>query len=178
MSQRGSSSAGPVLGIAASVILVGTVAASWIDQPAARSIGDVAVTEVRPTPGLELSPVAFVAALGGLLCSVALLAARGAVRRIVSLLLVVVGVGAIAATGVGVSRMLALDGGVTIAPWGAALASCGLLAAGLLGFGRPGRRLPARYDVDVSPEDSEWRIASDPADPQGDEPEGYPEPRA
>lgn len=152
----------PLLGVIGALGLLGATAASWIDQPTARAIGDVAVADVRATPGFELSPLAAVAALAGLLCDVALLATRGRARRIVSLLTVGVGLGAVVAVSVGIGRLWSLDGTPTVAPWLAVAASAGMVGAGVLGVGRPPGRLSARYEVNAPPGDDEWEIASDP----------------
>ncbi len=165
----------PIAGVVSSLALLGAASASWVDQPATRVIGDVAVTEIRATPGFEVSPLMVVAALGGLLCAVLLLLARTAGRRIVSLLATVAGVCAVVAVGVGLARLSGSDGEPTVAPWFAALASAGMLVAGLTGFGRPGRRMPARYDVDAPSDDTEWEIASDPAADDGADTTSYPE---
>lgn len=155
---------GPILLVLSALGLLASTASGWIEQPTTRAIGDVAVAEVRVTPGVEVVPLAVVAALGGLACGVALLIARGAVRRMVSLLAVGIGVAAVGVAGVGVSRLPRLDGVWTPAPWLALASSAAMLAAGLLGLGGPARRLPARYDVDVPPEDAEWDNAADPDD--------------
>lgn len=154
--------AGPLLGVACALLLLGAAAASWVDQPVARSVGDVAVAATRATPGMELSPLTAVASLAGVGCCLALLLVRGAARRIVALLAGAAGVVAVVAVSVGISRALAVDGAVSLAPWIALAAATGMLAAPLAGFGRPGRRLPARYDVAAEPGDDEWRIAADP----------------
>jgi hypothetical protein len=151
-----------VLAVVGALLLLGAAAASWVDQPVARAIGDVAVAETRATPGMELSPLTAVAALAGVIAGVALLLVRGAARRIVALLAVAVGIAAVTAVGIGIARAFGLDGQVSLAPWIALVAAAALLAAGLVGFGRPGRRLPARYDVAADPGDEEWRIAVEP----------------
>ncbi|MBW3605223.1 MAG: hypothetical protein KY460_10000 [Actinobacteria bacterium] len=155
---------GPILLVLSALGLLASTAAGWIEQPTARSIGDVAVAEVRVTAGIEVTPLAVVVALGGLVCGVVLLVTRGAARRMVSLLAVGVGIAAVVVVGVGVTRLPRLDGVWTPAPWLALAASAGMLAAGLLGLGGPARRLPARYDVDAPPDDAEWEIAADPDD--------------
>ncbi|HSJ44902.1 MAG TPA: Trp biosynthesis-associated membrane protein [Euzebyales bacterium] len=151
---------GPFLGVVGSLVLLGAAAASWIDQPVARSIGDVAVAGTRATPGVEIAPLTVVTALAGLLCSVGLLATRGTVRRTVSLLLVVTGAAAVVVAASGITAVRGSDGVRTAAPWLAIVGAAAVLAAGLTGVRRPGRRLPARYDVDVAPQDAEWRMAS------------------
>jgi hypothetical protein len=152
---------GPFVGVVGSLTLLGGAAASWIEQPVARSVGDVAVAGTRATPGLEIAPLTVVAALAGLLGSVGVLVTRGTARRTMSLLLVVTGVAAVAIVGIGIVTLPTTDGVRTVAPWIAAVGAAGILAAGLGGVGRPpGRRMPARYDVDVTPQDAEWRLAS------------------
>lgn len=152
--------AAPIGGALAALVLLGASVSSWIDQPVVRAIGDVAVDEVRATAGYEIASLALVAALACLACSVGLLLTRAAARRTVALLLTCTGVVAVSATAVGIVRLTALPGDWTVAPGVAAVGSVGMLAAGLRGFGRPGRRLPPRYDVDAPPEDDEWRMAS------------------
>lgn len=175
MARRADAAAlGPLLGVIGSLVLLGAAAASWIDQPVARSIGDVAVSETRGTPGIEIAPLTVVTALAGLLCSIGLLATRHAARRSVSLLLAVTGAVAVVVVASGIVALRGVDGIRTAAPWLAAVGATAVLAAGLTGFGRPGRGLPARYDVDVAPQDAEWRMAS-----AGDEPgqgASYPSP--
>lgn len=161
--------AGPLLAVVCALVLLGATAASWVDQPVARSVGDVAVSDTRATPGMELSPLTVVASLAGVGCGLALLLVRGAARRVVALLASASGVAAVVAVSVGIARAFALDGAVSAAPWIALASATGLAAAGLAGFGRPGRRLPARYDVAADPGDDEWRIAveSDTVDRSG-----------
>jgi hypothetical protein len=154
------------MGVVGALGLLGATAASWIDQPVARAIGDVAVADIRATPGFELTPLAAVAALAALVCDVALLITRGPARRILALLAVGVGVCAVVVVGVGIGRLAGVDGTPTLAPWLAAAASAGMVAAGLLGIRRPARRLPARYEVDAPPGDAEWEIASEPDEPR------------
>lgn len=175
MARRADTAAlGPFLGVIGSLILLGAAAASWIDQPVARSIGDVAVAETRVTPGVEIAPLTVVTALAGLLCSVGLLATRRAARRTVSLLLAVTGAAAVVVVAAGIVGLRGMDGVDTAAPWLAAVGAAAVLAAGLTGFGRPGRRLPARYDVDVAPQDAEWRMAS--VDDEPGQAASYPSP--
>jgi len=165
---------GPFVGVIGSLTLLGSAAAPWIEEPVARSIGDVAVAGTRATPGLEIAPLTVVAALAGLLGSVGALATKGTARRTMSLLLVVTGVFAAAVVGIGIVALPTTDGVRTVAPWIAAIGAAGVLAAGLTGFGRPGRHMPARYDVDVDPQDAEWRLAS--ADDETGAPASYPSP--
>jgi hypothetical protein len=161
MARRADAAAlGPFLGVVGSLVLLGAAAASWIDRPVVRSIGDVAVAETRATSGVEIAPLTVVTALAGLLCSVGLLVTRGAARRTVSLLLAVTGASAVVVVASGIVALGGADGVRTAAPWLAIVGAATVLAAGLTGFRRPGRRLPARYDVDVAPQDAEWRMAS------------------
>lgn len=155
---------GPILVVLSALGLLASTASGWIEQPTTRAIGDVAVAEVRVTPGIEVAPLAVVVALGSLACGVALLITRGAARRMVSLLTVGIGVAAVVVVGVGVIRLPRFDGVWTPAPWLALASSAAMLAAGLLGLGGPVRHLPARYDVDAPPDDAEWEIAADPDD--------------
>jgi hypothetical protein len=166
--------AAPLLGVACALLLLGAVAASWVDQPVARSVGDVAVSDTRATAGMELSPLTAVASLAGVVCGLALLLVRGVARQVVALLAGIAGAVAVVAVAVGIARALALDGTVSVAPWVALGAATGMLAAALTGFGRPGRRLPARYDVAADPGDEEWRIA---VEPDGVERPGGADPR-
>jgi hypothetical protein len=161
MARRADAAAlGPFLGVIGALVLLGAAVSSWIDEPVARAIGDVAVAGTRATPGVEIAPSTVVTALAGLLCSVGLLLTRNAARRTVSLLLAVLGVVALAVVIDGIVVTTSLDGDVTLAPWLAVLGATAVLAAGLVGFGRPGRRMPARYDVGFAPEDAEWHMAS------------------
>lgn len=177
MARRADAAAlGPFLGVVGSLVLLGAGAAAWIEEPVARSVGDVAVAETRTVPGVEIAPLIVVTALTGLLCSIGLLATRRAARRAASLLLAVAGGAAVVAVASGMAAARGMDGGRTAAPWLAAVGAAAVLMGGLAGFGRHGRRLPARYDVDVAPQDAEWRMAS-----VGDEPEqaaSYPSPSA
>ena len=165
---------GPFLGVIASLTLLGGAAASWIEQPVARTVGDVAVAGTRATPGLEIAPLTVVAALAGVLCSVGVLVTRRTARRTMSLLLALTGVASVAVVTAGIVALSTTDGVRTSAPWITAVGAAGVLAAGLAGFGRPGRRMPARYDVDVAPQDDEWRMAS--ADDEPEPATSYPSP--
>ena len=160
--------AAPFLGVGGALVLLGAATTTWLERAVPRVVGDVAVTATEVTVGTDISPLMVVAALAALVCSVALLLTRHGARRIVALLLVVTGVWAVGSVAVGVSRARVLDGVQTAAPWIALLGAAGVLGAGLLAFGRPGRRLPARYDVGAPPEDTEWRMASGADDTAGD----------
>lgn len=150
----------PFLGVAGALALLGAATTTWLERAVPRAVGDVAVTATVATEGTDISPLMVVAALAGLVCSVALLLTRRGARRVVALLLVVTGVWSVGVVVVGLARAHALDGVPTAAPWIGLLGAALILVAGLLAIGRPGRRLPARYDVGVAPEDTEWRMAS------------------
>lgn len=152
--------AAPFLGVAGALALLGAATTTWLERPVPRSVGDVAVTATEATAGTDISPLMVVAALAGLICSVALLLTRRGARRVVALLVVLTGVWSVGAVTVGLTRVRTLAGVPTAAPWIGLLGAGLILAAGLLAFGRPGRRLPARYDVGVTPDDAEWRMAS------------------
>lgn len=154
----------PIVGVIAAMVFTATIAATWVDQPLTRSVGDVAVTETHTTAGMELAPVGLVVGLAAVLCGLMLLATRGRARRIVALLLAIAGSGAAVAAAVGVSRAMAMDGRVTVAAWVAVPAAVAVVAAGVLGLGPTERHMPARYDVDVAPGDREWQLATDPGD--------------
>lgn len=158
------SGAAPFLGIVASLLFSTAIATTWVEQMATRTVGDATVDETVTTTGMELVPLSVVAGLAAVVCGVGLLATRGAARRLAALLLTCSGIGAIAAAVAGVMRAVAMDGGLTVAPWIALPAAIALTAAGVLGLGPPARRLPARYDVDADPADQEWRMATDPGD--------------
>lgn len=165
MARRADLSAiGPFVGVVCALLLLGAGAATWVSEPVARSVGEVALVERRATTGMEVAPLTVVAALAGVVCSVSLLATKGRVRRSVALVLVVVGLVGVLTVGAGLSRLRLLDGAVTPAPWLALTAGVGVLAAGLVGLRTPGRRLPARYEVGVAPTDTEWRLASETVD--------------
>ena len=150
--------------VLAAVVLCAATAASWVDQPVTRTVGDAAIREIRATAGTQLAPLGLVAGLAALLCGLALFVTRGDARRVVALLSVGAGVGAIVVIASGIIRAMARDGHLTVAPWLAAVASVAALAGGLLGFGRPRRRMPTRYDVDVQPADTEWQLAAEESD--------------
>ncbi|HSK91740.1 MAG TPA: hypothetical protein VK875_10545 [Euzebyales bacterium] len=158
--------AAPVAAIAGALWFAAAVAGTWVERPLTRTVGDVALNEVETVSGTELVPVGVVIGLVALLCGVGVLATRGAARRGVSLLVVIGGGSAVAAAATGFVRANALDGAVTTAPFGAALAALVILAGGLLGLGGSARRLPSRYDVAADPGDREWQLASDPGDAQ------------
>ena len=156
--------AAPFLGIVASLVFSTVIATAWVEQSRTRTVGGATVDETVTTTGMELVPLGVVAGLAAVVCGVGMLAARGTARRLAALLLTCSGIGAIGAAVAGVMRAVAMDGGLTVAPWIALPAAIALTAAGLLGLGPPARRMPARYDVDADPGDQEWRMATDPGD--------------
>jgi Tryptophan-associated transmembrane protein (Trp_oprn_chp) len=156
--------AAPIAGIVAAMVFAGALAATWVEQRLTRTVGDVAVGEMRTTTGMELVPVGVVAGLVAVLCGVAVLVTRGMTRRVAAVLLAVSGGGVVAAAVVGVFRAVAMDGRITAAPWIAGPAAVVVVAAGVLGWGSTARGMPARYDVDATPGDQEWQMATDPGD--------------
>jgi hypothetical protein len=156
--------AAPFLGIVASLVFSTVIATAWVEQSRTRTVGGATVDETVTTTGMELVPLGVVAGLAAVVCGVGVLATRGTARRLAALLLTCSGIGAIGAAVAGVMRAVAMDGGLTVAPWIALPAAIALTAAGLLGLGPPARRMPARYDVDADPGDQEWRMATDPGD--------------
>ena len=163
MSRRSrATAAAPVVGVAAALAFSAAIATAWVTRPETRTIGEATVEETLATTGMELVPLAVVAALAAVACGVGMLATRGAVRRVVAVLLACAGVGTVAAAATGLSRALALDGAMTAAPWIALPAGALVVAAGVLALGPPAARMPARYDVDAEPADREWDMASDP----------------
>ena len=146
------------------MIFAGALAATWVERRLTRTVGEVAVGEVQVTTGMELVPLGVVAGLVAVLCGVAVLATRGAARRVAAALLVLSGAGMVTAVAVGAVRAMAMDGRVTAGPWIAGPAALVVVIAGVLTWGPTTRRMPARYDVDVTPGDQEWQMAVDPGD--------------
>jgi hypothetical protein len=140
------------------------VASAWVEQPVTRTVGEVAVTETRTTSGMEVAPAGLIVGLVAVLFGLGVLATRGVARQMIAMILAVAGGGAVVTAAVGVSRVVAMDGRVTAAPWIAVPAGAAVVAAGVLARGVSGRRMPKRYDVDADPGDDEWQLATDPGD--------------
>ncbi|CAN5826274.1 hypothetical protein BH23ACT10_BH23ACT10_31640 [soil metagenome] len=154
----------PIIGIMSALVVLGATAAPWVEEPVTRAIRDVTVSEVRVLSGFEFSPSAPVAALVGLVCSFGLVLRADRVRRVASVVLFAAGIGGVAAVAVGLARIMGLYGAPTATPLLALVGGAGMVGAavlGMVGVGRSAQRLPARYDVDVPPDDDEWEIASD-----------------
>jgi hypothetical protein len=164
----GRAAAATIGGVVAAMVFTAAVASTWVAQPVTRTVGDVAVTETRTTAGMELAPVALILGMVAVVFGLGSLVSHGMARQVVAMILAVTGGGAVAAAVVALSRAIAMDGRVTTAPWIAVPAAAAVAAAGVLGRGRTGRRMPKRYDVDADPGDREWQLATDPGEREGE----------
>src|SRR5687768_8196328 len=158
----------PVLGMVAGLVLLLGSAAGWVDVVEKRDVGGVTVAEPSSVSGTTYAPAAVAIGLGVVVAGALLAVARGELRRLVALILICAGPGALIVLLLGLTRALADDGTLTPAPFLASAAGVAILFAGLsAGFG-PRRPPPAsRYRVEgEQPGDDEWTLAADEAEPR------------
>ena len=164
-SARATGPAAALLAVVGGLVLLGAVTASWAEGVVVRDVAGAEVTETAAVAGAELAPVALGAGLLAGLAGIALVPARGRLRRLAGLLLLALGLLA----GVDVVRgalAAAQRGALTAAPALAGLAVVAMLAGGALALrrDRPPPALPARFDLDEAEEAGEWSQAVDPRD--------------
>lgn len=153
------------LGVLGGLLLVGATSSDWVIAEHLRQIGGVPLAEPRGTAGVELAPHGVVAGLLAAGAGLALIAARGRGRRLLGVVLVIVGSVAGAFVVAGMRLALAEPGQLTPAPWVAACGALATVVAGAMAWRRPAPppALSQRYSIDAGDADGdrEWGVASD-----------------
>ena len=158
----------PVLGMVAGLVLLLASAGGWVDVVEERDVGGVAVTEPRSVPGTTYAPAAVAIGLGVVAAGALLAVARGALRRLLGMMLLCAGPGALVVLLLGLTRAMAAEGALTPAPFLAAAAGVAVLCAGLSAAFGPRRPPPkSRYRVESEqPGDDEWTLAAGDGEPR------------
>ncbi len=155
------------LAVVGGLLLVGATSSDWVTADHLREVGGVPLAEVRGTAGVAVAPQAVACGVLAAVAGLALIVARGRGRRLLGVLLVVVGALAGGFVAAGILRAAAEPGQPTAAPLAAAGGATAIMAAGMVAWRRPAPppTLSDRYTVDTSDadDDGEWRTASDEA---------------
>lgn len=152
------------LAVVGGLVLVGATSGNWVLAESVRDVGGVELVAPQGTTGLEMAPQGVAAGVLGALAGLALVVARGRGRRLIGVLLLLVGVAACVVVGIGVTRSLAEPGQLTPAPWIALVGAGMIVAGGAVAWRRPSppRALGDRYTLEGDEAaDDEWRLASD-----------------
>ena len=154
-----------LLCVVGGLTLVVSTAAGWVSREEVRSVGGVEVSEAVSTSGTEIAPVLLILGLVAMGAGVVLALLPVALRRILGLGAVGLGVASAVTAVITGFTQLDLAGGERTP--GAAFAAIGglIVAAGGYAATRARNRPPAtsRYDVDASnrQDDTEWDLAVD-----------------
>jgi hypothetical protein len=147
------------------LVLAAGGSADWAREEQVRDVAGVPLTEVVTTSGTQVAPELLAIGIAALLLGLVLLLVRGVGRRWLGAIVLVIGVGAAVAVGLGTLEAAGLPGrmaeGPPIAAFGALMVAAGGLAAARTPAARP--RLSARYSIEgdeTGDEADDWHTAS------------------
>lgn len=150
-----------LLGLVGGLMLLGGTTGAWISERVVTDVAGVQIETVEVRSGAEFAAVALPLGLAAVVASLALALPSSRVRRALGIGLVLAGLVAAIAVGLGAVEAARVGLGLEAPVVAAAAGAMGVTAAGLLSLRAAAPpRLSARYDLDAEDPDDEWDLAS------------------